>query len=249
MGWAANEVERLILTGFSPSKIAEKRRVSQDVTLRTLRELIGQGRLRRSDILYSISPDVRRTILDLLRTRYRGLNPTLNQVLPALRSRGIHLNWLDVRVVMDYRDAAVVLGDLYQDIYDLEVWIHRFLRATLENEYGPEEEGWWMKGVPLDVRHACNARREEDTGKRSDPWSYTVLTDLKRVADKQWAAVSQHLPSKIGDDKQHFLKDLDRLNNVRNRVMHPVRGDLPSEEDFEFVRSLKKRLLAESVSA
>lgn len=36
-------------------------------------------------------------------------------------------------------------------------------------------------------------------------------------------------------DRRRFLCDLTRLNQIRNRVMHPAKGVLPTEADFRFV--------------
>jgi hypothetical protein len=43
-------------------------------------------------------------------------------------------------------------------------------------------------------------------------------------------------------DKQDFLLSLQRLNRIRNVVMHPVKGIRLTDEDFEFVRRLHAQL-------
>jgi len=76
MGWAADKVEALIKEGRSPSEISKSRGVSQDVTLRTLAALVGIGRLRRSDIFYSIPATVRHTVENTIRERFTGKRQT-----------------------------------------------------------------------------------------------------------------------------------------------------------------------------
>jgi hypothetical protein len=66
--------------------------------------------------------------------------------------------------------------------------------------------------------------------------------NLREILDKQWGALSSHLPKELQSDKKSFLEELKRLNGIRNSVMHPVRNDQFSEDDFEFVRSLERRL-------
>jgi hypothetical protein len=62
MGYAADEVEELIKKGHGPAEISRMRGVSEDITLRILRELVGSGRLRRSDIYYSVPTETRHII-------------------------------------------------------------------------------------------------------------------------------------------------------------------------------------------
>jgi len=40
--------------------------------------------------------------------------------------------------------------------------------------------------------------------------------------------------------RKQLSRDLKALNRVRNKVMHPVRGFVPSDEDVDFVRKLQR---------
>ncbi len=210
------ETLALLKQGFPPSEIARKMGVNYKTTLSYLAQLVGEGHLRRSDILFSV-PSGRRH------------NPTD----PA-----------DKAVVACYGNAAYALGDMYEDLRIIEIHLHNFIRKTLETKLGTGEDGWWQQGIPEAVRKTCHNRREEDL-ERSDPYCYTDLIDLRTILDKQWKFIKDALPGEISSHKPKFMDGLLRLNRIRRKVMHPVRGGVPSEEDFDFLRSLKRRLGAE----
>jgi len=242
MGNAADEVEQLLLDGLSPSRISEQRKVSGDVTYRTIRELIGSERVRRSDVLYSVEKEKREAFDEaLLYWQSKGKPFNDWQIRRRLKDRGFVMGWLDVRVLWDYRGAKIVLGDMYEDIRDIELALHSFIRKALEEHHGKDETEWWAKGIPLRIRKECHARREEDEN-RQEPWCYTELIDLKDVIDRGWAILSKSFSKEIRSNRQALLGDLTTLNVIRNKVMHPVRGPVPTEEEFQFVRDLKRRL-------
>lgn len=207
------ETLALLKQGYSSSEIARKMGVNYKTTLSYLAQMVGEGRLRRSDILFSV-PSTRRH------------DPTD----PA-----------DKAVVTCYGDAAHALGDIYEDLRIIEIHLHSFIRRTFETKFGTGEGDWWHQGIPEAVRKACHNRREEDS-ERSDPYCYTDLIDLRSILDKQWKFIRDVLPGEISSNKPKFMDELLRLNRIRRKVMHPVRGGVPSEEDFDFLRSLKRRL-------
>ena len=239
MGYAADEVEELIRKGDGPAEISQKRAVSEDITLRTLTELVGTGRLRRSDIYYSVPKETRHIIEEAVR---KFTNKDSRHIYRYLRRKNISVKGIEVKIVMTYKNARIALGDIYQDIYSIEVGLHNFVKAVLEKKLGANEEGWWREGIPSDIRKNCLIRREDDERPLKDAWCYTNLIDLKVIFDKGWSNFVGRLPKLISLDKKKFLSNLTRLNNIRNLVMHPVRGEIPSENDFEFVRDLKRHL-------
>src|SRR5262249_44987758 len=124
----------------------------------------------------------------------------------------------------------------------IEVGLHRHIRTILQKEFGDGERGWWEKGIPLNIRKKCAERREEDIDRASGPYAYTDLIDLHSILDKQWKCLGETLPPSIAKNKREFLAQLEELNRIRRIVMHPVRGRVPKEEEFEFVRALKASL-------
>jgi hypothetical protein len=59
---------------------------------------------------------------------------------------------------------------------------------------------------------------------------------------KAWRLFEDRLPKAVAAHKDDFEGALDRLNSIRNRVMHPVRGTPPNEEDFTFVKQMHEAL-------
>lgn len=207
------ETLELLLQGNSPGKIARKKGVNIKTTLGYLNQMVGEGRVRRSDILLSIPAHQRQ-------------NPSAPY---------------DKQVVLAYGDASLLLGDIYEDVQFVETTLHLHIRRVLEMCYGKAEGGWWRKGVPESIRKQCQVRREEDENP-VDPYCYTDLIDLRTIIDKQWTVLKETLPNKFTSNKRQLVDNLTRLNQIRRIVMHPVRGGRPSEEDFDFLRALRRDL-------
>ena len=183
--------------------------------------MVGEGKLRRSDILFAIPREVRQAIAEA-----RGDQPT-----------GIDGD--DYRVVQLYGDAAHALGDMYDDLRVIEKLLHSFIEAHLKIRLGDTETGWWRKGIPEAIRKTCQTRREEDAEPAAEAYSYTDLIDLGRIIEQNWSTFQACMPDVYQSNRKQLLEDLRRLNSIRRMVMHPVRGDVPTEADFDFVRDLK----------
>jgi len=168
---------------------------------------------------------------------------TIQEVSNLLKKRHINVDSEDIIVVIKYGDSRHALGDMYEDIRAIETHLHQVIQETLEEKYGEELMGWWRQGIPEPVRKSCVIRQEEDSEPVSDPYCYTDLLDLWQILDKQWTVLSKVLPDEMTKSKQDLRRKLVRLNTIRRNVMHPVRGVIPSEEDFEFIREFKEQLL------
>jgi tetratricopeptide (TPR) repeat protein len=129
----------------------------------------------------------------------------------------------------------------YEEVTATEKKLHDFLRQRLEEAFGKEETGWWVEGIPQDIRKKCAQRREEDP-RRQPVYNYTDLIDLKDILDRNWRlfeADFQWVKSKV-KSKREFLDNLVQLNEIRKPVMHPVRGGTLTEEDLDFVRRMRQ---------
>jgi hypothetical protein len=157
-----------------------------------------------------------------------------------LEKRGIHCNRFDVRMYLEYRRAPVVLGDMYELVRNVEVRLHRFIKRIFVAEFG--EDDWWRGGVPDNIRAECAALREKDPEPAPEPYNYTHLIALREILDRKWSILSKHLPADTAQNKKDLLERLVQLNRIRNNVMHPVRGGMLTEEEFEFVYNLEEDL-------
>jgi hypothetical protein len=138
-----------------------------------------------------------------------------------------------------YTDPRNALGDMYEDIRRIEIGLHAKIREALVRGYGDGEAGWWRQGVPEKVRVKCQERRERDVDDPCQPFHYSDLLDLDAILEDQWALLNDLFPDYAANRRQ-LSKDLKQLNRIRNKVMHPVRGLVPGEEEFDFVRGLQR---------
>ncbi len=231
-----HEAVKWLTKGHSPSKIARQMGVSVSTVMGYLYNQVGEGKIRRSDIVFSINERIRQAVETVVATwSTRNTSAILRKVAKILadpRNLGDNLN--DARVYLRLRDARIALGDMYEFIRDIEVSFHRAVRDILETEHGPIQ--WWRRGVPSNIRAECAAAREQDDPPANDPYCYTTFIHLKEILDRQWGLFSKILPKELSRDKRTFLTRLVRLNQIRNNVMHPVRGTPLTAEDFAFVR-------------
>jgi predicted transcriptional regulator len=239
-----DEAAALLRQCHSPSEIAKLMQVRASEVMNYLCTKIGEGDLRRSDIAFSLKRELRKAIEEVA-AELGSLNAA--RISRELLKRGINCSRYDVRIYMEYRRARVVLGDMYEIVRNIEVRLHGFIKYRLMAEYG--EENWWRSGVPEKIRAECAALREKDPEPAPDAYCYTHLIALREVLDKAWPVLSKHLPGQVASNKKELLDRLLQLNRIRNAVMHPVRGDHLSEEEFEFAYALEADLGALSVPA
>lgn len=170
-------------------------------------------------------------------------------LVQAVASDLIRKSELFQRTTQDERElfralpsADDVVGDLFSDIRGLEIGLHRVVRTHLEKSYGTDEVEWWRKGIPEEVRIKCQQRRESDPDTPNDPYCYTDLLDLAKTMKKEWATFCGSLSNQYSNNRNIFIGDMEQLNRLRNKVMHPARGYTPTEWDFEFVARVRSEL-------
>jgi predicted transcriptional regulator len=227
----------LLRQGHSPSQIAAKMGLRVSYVMNYLWSKIGEGELRRSDIAFSLKRNIRREIESIV-AEIKSQSAT--RICRELAKRGTQLSRYDVKMYLEYRRAPVVLGDMYEIVRNVEVRLHRFIKRVFIAEFG--EEDWWRGGVPDQIRAECAALREKDPEPAAEPYNYTHLIALREILDRKWSVLSKYLPAEVGQNKKDLLERLVQLNRIRNNVMHPVRGGMLSEEEFEFVYTLDSDL-------
>jgi predicted transcriptional regulator len=232
-----NHAAQLLRAGLPPSQIARQMGTSTAAVLQYLCLKIGEGELRRSDIAFSLGPQLRSAIEDSI-SKTGSLNASV--IARELRSRGVEADRHDIAVYIRYRHARAVLGDMYELLRAVEMRMHTFAKQAFILEYG--EEHWWRSGVPETIRAECAALREKDPEPAAEPYCYTHVMSLREILDKRWPVLSKYMPPDLVKKKKDLLERLLRLNRIRNGVMHPVRNSAFTEEDFEFVRNLESDL-------
>lgn len=229
-----HEAERLLRTGLSPSQIASEMDISVKSVLQYLQTRVGEGALKVSDLLFSIPSDMRAKFAAAMVERNGAQSISWHKL-----KRGTYCRE-ELDLYCQLSNQVTLAGDLYEDIAAIEVQLHDLVRAVLSKEYG--QDTWWRDGIPLPIRKDCVSRREEDDHPSDDEFSYTTFINLKAIIDKNWTVFRGAFPHQWSTNKKELLKDLDRLNTIRNGVMHPVKKRRWAEDDFEFVRNFRREL-------
>jgi len=207
-----DEALAMLKEGNDPIEIAGKMGISVQSVCQYLELNIGMGKLRRSDVWFSVSRD------------RRAAPPDLSYV--SLLKR--------------YADGGRAYGDLYDDARAIESMLHTIVRAVLQQVFGNAESGWWRKGVPLTIREKCSIRHQADEEPCSELYAYTDLIDIASIIDANWKHFISILPEEFANNRKEFLSRFRKFNDIRNKVMHPVREAFPTQEDFEFARQFRK---------
>jgi len=224
-----HQAAELLRRGLPPSRIAREMKIPVGVVMAYLYRQVGEGELRRSDILFTLDNRAREQVEKLVEERGSTVPWRLRRWLKAA---GVEVDPDDLEIYLKLRDARVDLGDMYELIRDLELTLHRFIRERLERQYG---ESWWREGIPLHVREDCAVLNERDAEPATELFCYTTIIHLLKIFDQNWTALCERLPGKLRSNKQEFLARLKRLNAIRNIVMHPVKALPLTEADFYFL--------------
>jgi len=184
-----------------------------------LARAIGEGQIRWSDVFFSIQ----------------------NVIAQAQDVRLVDMD--DSQIFMRLLEEHVVWGDVYSLLAELERTLHFRIRAALVQHLGDQDDNWWYEGVPERVRQTCTERRSvSDDRPLLSPYYYTMFPDLTRIINHQWPIFEHVLPTQAASSRADLNDSLNRAYAIRNRVMHPVRFDPPSQSELEFVRNLRDQL-------
>jgi len=236
------ECASLIKKGLNPREIAEELGISISSVMKYLYTAVGKGDIRRSDILLSIEDTIRQDfeeIREMLEIEEDASWIEIYDKIKELPGAGKDVDIGLFQIYLRLRKEEVWLGDVYWYLYHIEILLHEFAGLLLKREYGENEDGWWRR-IPLSVRQDCQKRREEDKNP-GPPYSYTNLIDIQKIFEKEWSVLSILLPKTLRD-KRVFRNSFGRLNYIRNKVMHPVRGP-PTIDDLMFVRDFALELV------
>jgi hypothetical protein len=242
----------LLSDGLNPYQIAKQSGISTSSLILQIHTAIGAGSILRSDVYVSL----KKKWLNPITERVAGLNTlpskksmplflkSLQMLLPAYDDNGVcDLDYDDVEFYFSFAGRSFLAVEIYEMLFEIEVNLHTKIRAILQKQYGHSEAGWWTQGVPETVRRSCADELEKNAKFVTEPkYNFTTLLNLKEIIEKRWAIFSHLLPSYAQKEKEKFSDEFDRLNGIRNKVMHPVRGAPPTEEEFIFVKQMQTKL-------
>jgi len=225
------EAAELIKAGLSPIEVAKAMAKEVEDLVQLLFWPVGEGELRLSDIYLSI-PESRRQQYKETIERHAGKDQSSSE--QDCRACGLSVG--EFQLYAFSREA--LHNDMYGYLRDFEVGLHGLVRKVLERAYPLQDDAWWYKGVPVVIRTRCAQTREADS-QHLEPYAYTTLINLKEIIDANWATFLPSLPTEAASDKKGFFRKFDRLNDIRNGVMHPIKPIEITEGDFRFVREFR----------
>jgi hypothetical protein len=259
----SKQIVGLVSEGLSPSLIAKQCNLGVGLVIQEILKAVDAGQLLRSQVQSTLNADWLKAV-GLFAQHRRKFPPVVIQEMVKLSEPDCGLDVEEIAFYMSYASKEFRAGETYELLSEIERTLHEQIRMILVEEIVIEEEeyetkeilwrrkaketAWWRKGVPEKVRVDCARAREQDTQLVPEhPYSYTTLINLKEIIcnkakGKGWHLFKDRLPKSVAAHKDDFEENLDRLNGIRNRVMHPVRGAPPSEEDLKFVRRMQETL-------
>lgn len=134
-----------LVLGFSPSTIAEIMGITTSTVVDYLYNQVGEGTIRRSDLLFSVDKQTRTKVEELIKGDRRNVRDRLRRI-----SGG---NAEDGTVYYALRDSFIPRGDVYDYLSRIEVFLHNHVRENLARHLSPGR--WWRDGVPENIRAEC----------------------------------------------------------------------------------------------
>jgi len=191
---------------------------------------VGKGNLKKSDIWFSINHNMREMIEKCRSDDEIAIEEGFLEFFQIYES-----NMEEFKLYIKLEKARAAHGDMYELISEIELLLHRAIKNILIKTYGIAETEWWEKGIPFKIREACCKRRKDDNEPTKDPYCYITIINLKDIFDKQWIIFKELLPEDLSIDKKGFLRNLIKINKIRNFVMHPSKGYDFKPKDFDFI--------------
>jgi predicted transcriptional regulator len=220
-------IEALTRQGMLPSEIASRLGRSNADVVQSLRSRVGEGELRLSDIYFSW-PAGKRRVLEIARKKQRS------------GSEELEVDAEDLAFFNSLYRRPVFAGDLYEHLAEAEIALHDMTKEMLERECGRGEANWWPR-VPEKVSTHCQDCRKADAQRAESKFQYTTILDLLKIIEKNWKSFRDALPTEYRTSKTRLARDFNRLNRIRNTVMHPVKRRRWTDSDFEFAKDMRKK--------
>jgi len=229
----------LMADGLTLSTIAKQCGVSTCSLIQNIDSAVHAGRVLRSQVQSALNKDWLDLVAPMTRNPRVFTPKVISHMLKETYSN-CDLDLEEVALYVLYCKKSYRAIDLYEVLHDMERTLHTKIKEVLIRKY---HEFWWKTGVPKSVRTSCQVAVEDDPEHRDEhPYDYTTLLNLKEILDKQWSLFGKQLPLDVAQRKPDLMKDFNRLNAIRNKVMHPVRHAPPSDEEFAFAKHMQMQL-------
>jgi DNA sulfur modification protein DndB len=182
------------------------------------------------DYFGSFNEDERKRFRDLrgvqgVTTRVRRCQQAINEKIKSFNPEGLE-EFIATEKAQTNKKAKDIIDDI-------EIKLQKFIINKLKTEFGPDENEWWMLGVPLEVRKKVSERFEEEGGKRGGRENYFDLIHYRKIITDNWGIFDKVLGyEKEGRSKDARTSWLSFINEKRKVVAHPTSAVIISLEDF-----------------
>ena len=133
------------------------------------------------------------------------------------------------------KEALLIVPEIQKTISD-------HVLAKLKMHFTDENEDWWYDGVQQNVRDDVVLRQQKT---RSPKESNFCLIHYKDIIYKNWELFGNiySIKNKSSDGKGKQLSWFNRLNEIRNIISHPERGNI-DEEAYNFLINIQNKIFA-----
>ncbi|HZL79279.1 MAG TPA: hypothetical protein VFC17_10550 [Candidatus Limnocylindrales bacterium] len=244
MSISKHVLKNRLAEGFRPKQIAIESETPIDLVVQQIIEAIDKKEVKRSQVLTALAQEWQDQIL-LFFPKFKKRPEFVHEMLKASNLDDFDLEVEEVRLYLHCFERGFTDGQIYEAVCEIERTLHAKIKQILIEKYGAEENGWWRKGIPLDVRQYCVELREKDEDSVGNlPYSFTTFGHLQKILqfEENPALIKNRLPLGANDKAPNMrviIKQLMRLTKIRNRVMHPIGATPPTEEDFFFVKQMQ----------
>ncbi len=183
-----------------------------------------------ADYLGSLSEEERVRFRDL--RGIQGITARMRRCQKAIRDRYEYFNPEGLEKYLEQEKAQT--NRRSKEIIDrIETTLQKVVLEELRREFGDDESGWWIEGVPKTVRVEVGKRYEDDDAKRGGKENYFDLIHYRKIATDHWDLFSDILGfGKKGAGKDRATSWIGELNEKRKIVSHASSAISLSLEDL-----------------
>jgi DNA sulfur modification protein DndB len=171
-------------------------------------------------------------------TRRRRCEKAINEQNPSFNPPGLEKFLAEEKAETNLRGREI--------IDRMEVNLQKVILDELKREFGPNENQWWMLGVPKQVGIRATNDYEKDNGSRGGKECYFNLIDYRDIAVQNWGIFDNILAYGKSGNKGKRTSWMVFINDKRNIVSHKSSGVTLSIEDLNQLQEYD-RFLSEKI--
>ena len=120
--------------------------------------------------------------------------------------------------------------------------MHAYVITNLKQKYGQNNDDWWTKGIPKNIRVNCSEMWEEENHTHEIE-HYLYMINYQGIALSNWASMGPAfaLDEKDKGNKNLCVKWVKKLADIRNITHHPEKGELDAGQ-LDFVDDINRKV-------